>query len=71
MLSPALTLDALRAAVVGSARAARALAVAPETVFAEISARVGAILAARPPARRAELLARVRWWTIHGYYGGE
>ena len=53
------------------ARTARELAIAADDMLASLAPRVRRALDALPSARRAELLASVEWWAIHGYYGAD
>ena len=71
LTAPTPSLDDVRRAVVRYARTARELAVAADDMLASLAPRVRRALDALPSARRAELLASVEWWAIHGYYGAD
>jgi hypothetical protein len=69
--APGPSLGDVRLAVVRYARAARELAIAADEMLAGIAPLVRRALEAMPSARRAELMASVEWWAIHGYYGAD
>ena len=71
LTAPRPSLDDVRHAVVRYARRARELAIAADDMLASLAPLVRRALHALPSARRAELLASVEWWAIHGYYGAE
>ena len=71
LTAPRPSLDDVRHAVVRYARAARELAVAADERLAGLAPRVRRALDTLPSARRAEVMASVEWWAIHGYYGAD
>lgn len=66
LAAPALSLDALRRAVVRYGHVARDLALAPD----EMIAALGPVLrrCVRPELPGPELRRLVQWWAIHGYH---
>ena len=66
--APRVSLEALRGAVVRYGRAARELAIAADDAVAALLQLVGRSLEAMPGAVRADLVAHLQWWTIHGYH---
>jgi hypothetical protein len=71
LTAPRPSLDDVRRAVVRYARAARELAIAADEMLAGLAPRVRRALDPLPTERRAELIASVEWWAIHGYYGAD
>jgi hypothetical protein len=69
--TPSLSLDAIRGAAERYGRAARDLALALDDMLAALTPRVRGSLDAVPASQRAEILAQVQWWAIHGYYRGD
>ncbi len=66
LAAPALSLDALRGAVVRYGHLARDLALAPDEMVAALAPVVRRCR--RPELPPAELQRLVQWWAIHGYH---
>ena len=71
LCAPRPSQESIRRAVVRYARAAHDLAIAADEMLAGLAPRVRRCLESLPSTRRAELLAYVEWWAIHGYYGAD
>jgi len=66
--APAVSLDMLRRAVVRYGGLARDQALQLEEMLGTLTQSMRDVLDTLPGPRRAEVLAFVQWWAVHGYH---
>jgi hypothetical protein len=68
MRAPVVSLDRLRRAVVRYGALAHEQAMQLEEMLSTLTRDIRGALDALPDPRRAEVLAFVQWWAVHGYH---
>ena len=68
LASPACSLERVRRAVVRYGAIAHEQALQVDEMIATLTRDISAAIAPLPSMRRAELLASVQWWAVHGYH---
>ena len=68
LCAPAVSLDMLRRAVVRYGGLARDQALQLEDMLGTLTQSLRDVLDTLPNPRRAEVLAFVQWWAVHGYH---
>ena len=66
--APVVSLDLLRRAVVRYGGMARDQALQLEDMLGMLTRSIRDVIEALPGPRRAEVLAFVQWWAVHGYH---
>lgn len=68
LCAPAMSFDRLRRVVVRYGAAAHEQALQIEEMLTTLTRAIRDAVDALPNARRAEVLAFVQWWAVHGYH---
>lgn len=68
LTSPSFSLDQVRRTVVRYGNVARDQALQIDEMIATLTRGLRDVLDALPDRRRADVLASVQWWAVHGYH---